>query len=344
LTAVRFLGEVDVVMVPGTGILEEFCSRPWGMPLELFQWSVACWLTRTKLFFVSVGAGPIHNPVSRVLMKRATDLAYYCSFRDDRSRTYMAQLGRKTTNDPVFPDIVFGSAQPAFEHRDASAEPTTIGLGVMSYRGTDWQGDKGAEIYRVYLQKLVQFCAWLLDSGYNIRVIIGDTADREMALDLRRALQAHAKQPLTDERLNIPRIESIVEVMQEIARTDIVVATRFHTLVSAAMVPRPPISLGYLPKNDELMRSLGLERYSQNVETFDVELLKVELVDALSKRDQIRSQLSASRDSLDRAVSAQFINILHLAGVPDVTNSLNGETNGTSSELRTSPVESRAVR
>ncbi len=61
--------------------------------------------------------------------------------------------------------------------------------------------------------------------------------------------------------------------MEQMALTDVVVATRFHNIVCALKMHRPTISLSYAKKNDVLMAELGLGQFCQHIETFDVDRL-----------------------------------------------------------------------
>ena len=47
------------------------------------------------------------------------------------------------------------------------------------------------------------------------------------------------------------------DVMQQMADTDIVVATRYHNVVCALRMSKPTISIGYAEKNDALLRRSG---------------------------------------------------------------------------------------
>ena len=49
----------DMIVVPGTGMLDDFGERWRDMPYHLFRWGLACRLARTPFAFVSIGAGPI---------------------------------------------------------------------------------------------------------------------------------------------------------------------------------------------------------------------------------------------------------------------------------------------
>ncbi len=53
------------------------------------------------------------------------------------------------------------------------------------------------------------------------------------------------------------------------SRAEVVVASRFHNVICALRLARPTISIGYAGKNHHLMRQMGLEDYSQDIEHLD---------------------------------------------------------------------------
>ena len=167
-----------VVIVPGTGILDDFGERPWRTPLMVFRMCVMARLAGTKVWFVSIGAGPIRHPVSRWLMLQAARLAEYRSFRDTGSRDYMKSIGLDTNADEVYPDVAFALPAPiaqstAGEER-ADTTTTTIGVGVMAYQG--WKGGaSGPAVYAGYIDTLTKFVRRLLERGFRVRLIMGET-------------------------------------------------------------------------------------------------------------------------------------------------------------------------
>jgi len=91
--AIHNVRKFDALIVPGTGILDDYSERPLGFPASLFSWCVAARLFGTKIAFVSIGAGPIQHPVSRFLMKFAARMAHYRSYRDTLSQEFMQNIG-----------------------------------------------------------------------------------------------------------------------------------------------------------------------------------------------------------------------------------------------------------
>jgi polysaccharide pyruvyl transferase WcaK-like protein len=179
----------DVVIVPGTGILDDFGERPYGMPWDIFRWCVGARLLGAKIALVSIGAGPIKHPLSRKLMMWAAKVAHYRSYRDEMSKDFMTSFGLDATHDPIYPDIAFALPTPQLTQPRVGAR-LTVGIGVMNYFG--WYGfaDGSREIYERYIEKLTKFAVYTLDRGHNIRLLAGEATDAQSIADLTRRVLA----------------------------------------------------------------------------------------------------------------------------------------------------------
>ena len=82
-----------MLIIPGTGILDDFGGNPFGMPLALLAWCLVARLCGAWVAFVSIGAGRIQHPLSRWLMRSAAAMAHYRSYRDTVSKTFMESIG-----------------------------------------------------------------------------------------------------------------------------------------------------------------------------------------------------------------------------------------------------------
>jgi polysaccharide pyruvyl transferase WcaK-like protein len=264
----------DVIIMPGTGILDDFSDTFLEMPIKLFTWCLAARLWGARIAFVSVGAGPIKHPVSRWLMKAASRMAQYRSYRDTVSKAFMDSIGFNTSSDPITPDIAFGLPTPeSVELAPGSSEPLIVGVGVMAYYG--WRGAKAegaGAIYEAYLAKMACFVLWLLDRGHPVRILMGETSDWRAVEDL-LAIIASTRPDFPRDRIVAEAAHSLHDLMRQIARTHVVVATRFHNIVCAMKMCKPSISISYAKKNDVLMAEMGLGELCQHIECLDVDLL-----------------------------------------------------------------------
>lgn len=291
--------KLDVLLVPGTGVLDDYGETPFGLPYDLWRWRQAASLSGARVGFVSVGAGPISRGLSRVLMKGAADGAQYRSYRDTPSKAFAQAIGMGAPQDPVFPDIAF--SLPAPERPQRASEPLVVALGVMAYYG--WGGG-GAAIYERYVETLSAYAVWLLESGRRIRLVIGKDRDAHAVADLLR--RVHAKAPHLAGGIEpfSPAI-TLEEVMAQMAASDVAVVTRFHNVVAALRVGTPVVSLGYAEKNHALLEEMGLGAFSQDVEGFDLERLKAHTEQVIADRVRLADAIRARVTEYGRELAGQ---------------------------------------
>lgn len=296
---------LDVLIIPGTGILDDFGEGPFGMPVTLFGWCLAARLWGTRIAFVSIGAGPIHHPVSRWFMKSAVAMAQYRSYRDTISKAFMESIGFDTRNDAVYPDIAFKLPAPASPVRqDADERSLIVGVGVMTYLG--WRNDSalGAAIYAAYLEKIVNLVLWLLDQGHRVRILMGAAVDRRAVADVLMKVEV-ARPHLPQDLLLAGPVRSLHDLMDQIAETDVVVATRFHNVVCALRMGKPTISIGYAEKNDALLAEMGLADYCQSIEQLDVARLERQTLRLIADRPALEAQVRRAGDRFQRRLREQ---------------------------------------
>ncbi|MFJ7356892.1 polysaccharide pyruvyl transferase family protein [Phyllobacterium sp. NPDC097923] len=296
------LSGVDLLIIPGTGILDDFQETPFGWPFVLFRWCLAARLRGADIAFVSIGAGPIEHPLSRWFLRSAARMAQYRSYRDAYSLAYMKRMGLSVERDGLFPDIAFRlpvppSSPPKYD------SPVTVGVGVMDYRGWSKDAVFGEAIYRSYIGKLASFIQWLLDEGHNVRLLTGDERDWRAVGDIveRVSVPIHDK---PEERVTVEHGATLHDLMREIGKTDIVVVTRYHNVVCALKLARPTISLGYAQKNDELLAQYD-QRACQHIETFDVEILKDQTRRMLANLNEVHLELARVNARVQRQLSIQ---------------------------------------
>ena len=309
--AIRMLANADQFVVVGTGVLDDLGEVPWGMPTQIFRWVSAARASRANVHLLAVGAGPIDNPINRLLMTRAVANAEVRSYRDDYSRGYMKRLGVWSKTDEVVPDLVFALPREWLPTSpSANSPPRVIGVGVMSYHGWNVGSARGREIYSTYVTRLAMFVRRLLNAGYHVRLLIGER--RTDAQTVRELLEIIGPAELSKigERLIASDMDCVDDVFREIALTDMVVASRFHNLVFALILGRPVVSLGYSAKFDALMQEMKLNRYCQSIEDIDVDLLCEQVHHLSSHHADAVAAIAARTDEyhqrLDRLYDSTF--------------------------------------
>src|SRR4029079_7092595 len=105
---------------------------PWSPPYNILKFAILARVTRTRLVFVNVGAGPLNSRLSRRFIRRAVLQADYLSFRDKESEALIRGLGVNVPAD-VFPDSVYAYDIPKFDIQSPSARPL-VGLNPIGFR------------------------------------------------------------------------------------------------------------------------------------------------------------------------------------------------------------------
>ncbi len=321
--AIFYTRKIDALIVPGTGILDDFGCGPNGMPLDIFIWSLAARLARTPFWLISIGAGPIVHPLSRQLMVWAAKLARHRSYRDAISKLFLAEAGVDTRNDLICPDLAFDLARP-IAAKATTSERLTVGVGVMDYWG--WGApERGVANHGNYQNGLSHFCVWLLERGYHIRLLPGDDADQAAIQALGLLLKRRLSDPTLMRNVVAEPAHDLNDVMSQMAATDIVVATRFHNVVCALKMGKPTLSLSYAQKNAALLDDAGLGSYVHDVESFDVDAFKAQFQSLVHERKLLATRIAAFL-ALTRVRLGEQEQLLHARLAPSLRSppSING--------------------
>jgi polysaccharide pyruvyl transferase WcaK-like protein len=284
--SLKVLDDIDVLIVAGTGYLDDYRQPPWGWPSWVLRWAIAAHLRSVKVALICVGADPIQNPLSRVLLKQAAKLAVLRSYRDFASRERMHAMGVDESHSLVFPDLVFALPTPPLKPK-AEGAPLTVAISPMNYAGWSSASD-GGPIYLHYVNTLARFTTWLTDQGYRIRFVVGDHADLRTVHAVRGRLSAKALETCEP----VAEFSSLHDSMRELAQSDLVVATRFHVAVCALKLARPTISIGYGSKNDMLLTSVGQREFCQHADHVDFDQLLAQFNTLLARRHEISAQIA----------------------------------------------------
>jgi polysaccharide pyruvyl transferase WcaK-like protein len=308
---------LDLLLVAGTGVLDDFAIGPMDIPYDLFKWSVQAHRNHVPLAYLSTGAGPIDHRRSRFLITRALSRAFYRSYRDEYSRGYLESVGFDISHDSIYPDLAFGL--PIAGHlltkraSGAGEGSLVVGLGVMSYSGSQTGPEEGEAIYQEYLQKIVAFGSWLLSAGHTVRLVLGDTlVDQRAFEDVRSALATSA--PGVSGQVIAEPVRSVEELLCQLAQSDVVVATRFHNVLLSLLVEKPVISVSYNQKNDDLMADMGLGAYCQPIRELDVRRLQEQFQQLVANAGTVRQQIAVQTTRQRQLLDEQYERVRTLSG------------------------------
>lgn len=296
----------DAVIVPGMGVLEATTPlRALGFPYSMLLLSASGRLFGTKIALISVGADTINQRAHRWISNSAARLAFYRSYRDVHSREAMRLRGLDVTRDRVYPDLVFSIPVPPY----APGDPRTVGVGVMSYHGSNDDRKQAEEIYRSYVRNIKLFVRWLVDDNRKVRLFMGDVAVDDSVLDEIMAGLREQRPDLAPDSVVIERTTSFAELTTAMAPAGIVVATRYHNVICALKLGIPTISLGYAQKNAELMTDVGMSEFCQSAKSIDFDLLMKQLTELESRSPEFRQAIMERNLANARQLEQQFADV-----------------------------------
>jgi polysaccharide pyruvyl transferase WcaK-like protein len=305
--AFRELKGTDMLIVPGTGLVTDaFGLLTWG-PYSQFKWVLMAKLRRSKVLFISIGAGPIDGVLGRGLVKATLSLADYRSYRDDASRDYLRGIRFPAMRDRVYPDLVFSLPESLLsrDHARSEGKRRVVGLGVMEYYGKYSAGQARPETYTAYLESLAVFAGWLLEHDYDIRLLLGDGGDRAVIDEFRSVLQSRAG-TYDAERIIEQPIASVQDLLSELAATDVVVATRFHNVLMAMLLNKPVIAITFHHKCSSLMGQMNVSEYCHDIHQMDTDRLIGQFWELEQNRDAVKRTIAQGVDQARAALDEQY--------------------------------------
>lgn len=202
LKCLKIVKGTDLLIVPGSGHLSDHFGGPWNYPYTLVKWAVIAKVSGARLAFLSVGAGPLTSPLSRLFIKKSLSLASYRSFRDNDSRKVAEQIGVRGEK-PMFPDLAYslhinGSPRRIFK----KGSKPLVGINPFPHYDYRYWPISNPSAYSSYLNRLSSFASWLLESGYRILFFAAQIrADPLVIQDIKGILKENKDLDLDEESL-----------------------------------------------------------------------------------------------------------------------------------------------
>ena len=319
LESVARLWGTEALIVPGTGVLTDaYTLLNWG-PYDMFRWSVAAKVCRSKLLFVSIGAGPIYSRAGKFFAKAALSLADFRSYRDESTLKYLQNIGFRTGDDPVYPDLAFSLPEDLAPRGDKKeGRRLVVGLGLMEYAGKYSVERPSDTTYSAYLKTLAEFVKWLLARDYDVRLLIGDLVDVPVKQEFRALLEQRSGTYDYGRIVDEP-VASVDDLLKQIAATDFVVATRFHNVLLSLLLSKPSIAISFHHKCSSLMSQMGLSEYCQDINRLNVDLLIEQFCDLEKNAETLKPLIKDKAEEFRKALDEQYERIFRVLR-PDCQN------------------------
>jgi polysaccharide pyruvyl transferase WcaK-like protein len=296
------------LIIPGTGLLNDVATLfNWGA-YDIFRWSVTARLCGCKVFFVSVGAGPLYSRAGRFFVKASLSLANFRSYRDESSLEYLKRVGFRSDNDAVYPDLVFSFLDtPTPDALDGQEGRMVVGLGLMD-DARNYSVERPASFtHEAYLKRLAEFARWVLAQGHDVRLLIGSGEDTPVVEQFKLMLKAGSvryRGRIIDEP-----VASVQDLLSQIAATNCVIATRFHNVLLSLLLNKPVIAISFHHKCSSLMSQMGLSEYCQDINHLNVDRLIAQFRDLETNAETLKARIKHKTQESRRALDEQYNHI-----------------------------------
>jgi polysaccharide pyruvyl transferase WcaK-like protein len=278
-------------VVAGSGALERYGSGTFGWPFEIWALAWSSRLARHPFVLLDIGVQSHPTALARFFVRGAANAASYRSYRDAPSREAMRAMGvRNAGLDPVVTDMAF-TFHPVLPSRSPSS---AVVLGVMDYRRRDSAQDESGDVRARYESSCVELVRVLRARGRVVRLVGGADDDLIVARQIARTL---------NDGTAVLDVNSPEELVAEMSSADVVVASRYHTLILALVAGTPVVSIGYGEKHRAMLEQFDLPDSHSDIESFDPEEIAITIEALASERTalslRINARLKTARELLE---------------------------------------------
>jgi polysaccharide pyruvyl transferase WcaK-like protein len=299
----RVLRTQDALFISGGGQLDEEYGGPWRLPYTIFKWTLLARLARVPCAMASIGAGRIISPTSRRFVSLALGLCSYRSFREQRSRTIVANIFPRAVNDSVVPDLAFSMPESELQssggaiRRMAGGRPV-VALSPIAYgKPVNWPTSDRA-LYGRYVKEMAEILRGLSRRGNFIVVVCSSLGDDESVIpDILERLDEEMKHDM-DGNIHFPKIKTWREFATVMRDTDYLIASRLHGTILGFLSKTPVIAISFDPKVDWVMEDLQQNDCLLHIRDFTADDVMHALDRVKNRRDVIVEQIVSYRRSV----------------------------------------------
>jgi polysaccharide pyruvyl transferase WcaK-like protein len=247
------LAALDLLVISGGGQLDDHWGGPFGHPLMLRLWTAGARRYGVPVAFCSVGADEVQSALTCALLAGALTRAAYVSARDDDTARFVRSITGLSSVLTVH-DLAFSLPVDPAARRPPSLDGggATVGVGLV---GRGAVPGASTRAFAAYVEEVAGTGAALSRQG--CRLLIFESQPRmDAATAGSVAGRIRALHPAAVVEHATPT--SVTELLGVLARTHLVLASRLHSLLLAAVLHRPLVALSPAPKVRRLMIDLGL--------------------------------------------------------------------------------------
>jgi polysaccharide pyruvyl transferase WcaK-like protein len=183
-----------------------------------------------------------------------------------------------------------------------------IAVSPIAYLSRFYWPERNDDFFRRYLDTLVAFVSWLLDTGRRVLFFATASADRAVVDEVMAALTAH---PCAEtDRMGRLAESTAAGLLARLPPVDYVVASRLHGVLLSHLAGKPVLAISYDRKVDTYMTDMGQARYCLNIHGLDLDTLKESFSSLQAEARSLREAITVKTDRYRSRLDAQYDHVL----------------------------------
>lgn len=250
---IKKIKECDYFILGGGGL---FASLKWRANLIWGIQAAVAFYYKKPLLMLGQSIGPIKSKTLKTGLKKLFNESKLITVRDEESKKELERIGVEK-EIKVIPDFAF---KIPHEKEEKSNKKICVALRQMSKLPANFR------------KNISEFLDWLIsEKGWRVQFIdfkISNDGDRKIHNEIKNLLKDKSK---------IEHLEKAVsseKILKEIGESKLILAMRFHSIITAIKGDTPFIAINYAPKISSFLKSEDLEKYKLDLEETTFENLK----------------------------------------------------------------------
>ena len=302
----KILKAVDKLFISGSNQFLDNFGGVFGFPYTLLKWTVLARIAGVKVYFISLGAGPIKNGLSMMMIKVCIALCDYISFRDVGSKNLVGQWNNP--NAKVFPDLAFSQNYLKLNQNDRISKKAirTIGINPMPVFDKRYWPISSDEKYHRYIKSIAKLYIHLKLDEFEPFFYNTQKSDLLVIKDIIALIQDQTNESGTNSQIRVQQSNELEELMETIGTADILIPTRYHGIILAYMTEKPVVGLCYGPKSKEVITNVTRMEYAFDIENFQPRQMICQVKRIAEDYDNTIEQIRSVKKLYGRQLELQY--------------------------------------
>lgn len=293
----RHMRELDMLLVSGSGQIDDFWGGPWEQPFRLMTWCGSARRQKKTVAVFGVGVDQLLTRLGSLFSRRALALAQLRVLRDGGSLDAVRAMGITEATE-VCPDPAFHLHSEPVKPCDQASSLAFAVISPISQQA--WPGAE-PQAYGRYIAALAASADELHRRGIEVRFICSQTKMDPPVIDRVKALMRS-----DPSETRVRAVETVDEYLHEVRCARVVIGSRLHAMILALVAGTPVLAISYARKVERQLQDIRLSDCVLDLRSVEVPQLLSKLDMVLSREQELRAHILAMTTDFRHQLDTQF--------------------------------------